>query len=80
MPEILARALRTTNPLESKQGLIGRFSARVKNWSSPEMMLRWHSAACEDAERRMHRVFGAQHLDLLRLALRPQEERQRRTA
>jgi hypothetical protein len=40
----------------------------------------WHCAACLDAEKRMHKVFGAQHLDLLRHALRPQPAQQRRSA
>lgn len=80
LPETLARSLRSTNPIESPQGLIARFSRRVKNWSSPGMVLRWHAAACLDAEERMHKVFGARHLDLLRHALRPQHAHQRRTA
>ena len=80
LPEKLARVLRSTNPIESPQGLIARFSRRVKNWSSPGMVLRWHCAACLDAEKRMHKVFGAEHLDLLRHALRPQLAQQRRSA
>lgn len=80
LPEQLARSLRSTNPIESPQGLIARFSRRVKNWSSAGMVLRWHSAACLDAEQRMHRLFGAKHLDLLRQILRPQQAQQRRSA
>lgn len=80
LPETLARVLRSTNPVESPQGLIARFSRRVKNWSSPGMVLRWHSAACQDAERRMHRVFGAKHLDLLKQALRPDQDQSRWSA
>lgn len=80
LPETLARVLRSTNPIESPQGLIARFSRRVKNWSSPGMVLRWHAAACLDAEQRMHRVFGARHLGLLRQALRPQQAQTRRSA
>jgi transposase-like protein len=80
LPETLARSLRSTNPIESPQGLIARFSRRVKNWRSPGMVLRWHAAACLDAEERMHKVFGAKHLDLLRLALRPRTAPQRRSA
>jgi transposase-like protein len=80
LPETLARVLRSTNPIESPQGLIARYSRRVKNWSSPGMVLRWHCAACLDAESRMHKVFGANHLDLLRQALRPRSTSQRSAA
>jgi transposase-like protein len=80
IPEAMARSLRSTNPIESPHGLIARYSRRVKNWSSPGMVLRWHCAACLDAEDRMNKVHGAKHLDLLRLALRPHLAQQRRSA
>jgi transposase-like protein len=80
LPEALARSLRSTNLIESPQGLIATYSRRVKRWSSPGMVLRWHSAACLDAEKRMHKVFGAKHLDLLRHALRPQLAQARKSA
>ena len=65
---------------ESPQGLIARFSGRVKNWSSPGMVLRWHSAACLDAEQRMNKIMGAKHLDDLKHALRPQLAQTRKSA
>jgi transposase-like protein len=80
VPEALARSLRSTNPIESPQGLIARYSRRVKNWSSPGMVLRWHCAACLDAEERMNKVHGAKHLDILRNALRPTLAHQRMSA
>ena len=80
LPEALAKSLRSTNPIESPHGLIARYSRRVKNWSSPGMVLRWHCAACLDAETRMNKVHGALHLDLLRNALRPNLAQQRKTA
>jgi putative transposase len=80
IPEALAKSLRSTNPIESPQGLIARYSRRVKNWSSPGMVLRWHCAACLDAEERMNKVHGAKHLDILRTALRPALAQQRMSA
>jgi putative transposase len=80
LPDLLARSLRTTNVIESPQGLITRFTGRVKNWQTAEMVLRWQSAACLDAEQRMHRIAGYKHMDLLKHALRPGAARQRRSA
>lgn len=80
LPELLAKSLRSTNPIESPQGLIARFTRRVKNWSSPGMVLRWHSAACLDAENRMNKIAGAKHLDDLKHALRPQLAHARKSA
>jgi putative transposase len=80
LPDLLARSLRTTNVIESPQGLITRFTGRVKNWQTAEMVLRWQSAACLDAEQRMHRIAGHKHMELLKHALRPHAARQRRSA
>jgi putative transposase len=80
LPDLLARSLRTTNPIESPQGLIARFTGRVKTWQTPQMVLRWQSAACLDAEQRMHRIAGHKHLELLKHALRPHAAQQRRSA
>lgn len=80
VPEQLARSLRTTNPIESPQGLIKRFTGRVKNWSSADMVLRWQSAACLDAEKRMRRIMGYKHLDVLKHTLRPHHAQTRMSA
>lgn len=69
LPPQLARSLRSTNIIESPQGLIAEFSRRVKNWQSPTMVLRWHAAGCLEAERSMHKVGGAKQLWLLEAAL-----------
>jgi transposase-like protein len=70
----------TTNVIENPQGLITRFTRRVKNWQTAEMVLRWQSAACLDVEQRMHRIAGHKHMELLKHALRPHTVRQRRSA
>jgi len=44
------------------------------------MVLRWHSAACLDAETRMNKIMGAKHLDDLKHALRPQPAHARKSA
>jgi transposase-like protein len=69
LPSELARSLRSTNIIESPQSLIATFSGRVKNWQDPKMVLRWHAAASLEAEKRMHKVGGAKHLDVLEQAL-----------
>lgn len=69
LPSELARSLRSTNIIESPQSLIAQFSGRVKNWRDPKMVLRWHAAASLEAEKRMHKVGGAKHLDMLEQAL-----------
>lgn len=80
LPELLAAALRTTNIIESGQSLIGKFTGRVKNWKTPGMALRWHAAACLDAEKRMKRIRGSKHLALLGAALGTTLEKIRKVA
>jgi putative transposase len=70
LPDLLAASLRSTNLIESPHGLIGRYTGRVKNWKTAGMVLRWHSAACLDAEKRMKRLRGYKDLDLLEQKLR----------
>jgi transposase-like protein len=80
LPELLAASLRTTNIIESGQSLIGKFTGRVKNWKTPGMALRWHAAACLDAEKRMKRTRGYKHLPLLGAALGTTLEKIRKVA
>ncbi|MGH9671005.1 MAG: IS256 family transposase [Terriglobales bacterium] len=80
LPSELTRSLRSTNIIESPQSLIAQFSGRVKNWQSPAMVLRWHAAACQEAERRMHKVGGFKQLWLLEAALGRKVAQQKKVA
>ena len=80
LPPELARSLRSTNIIESPQGLISEYSHRVKNWQSPAMVLRWHAAACLEAEGRMHKVAGYKQLWLLEAALGREVAKKRKVA
>jgi putative transposase len=80
LPELLANSLRSTNVIESPQGLISKYTGRVKNWKTPQMVLRWHAAACLDAEKRMKRVKGYADLALLEHKLRSRQQKLRKVA
>jgi len=55
---LLARTLRTTNPIESLNSMLETFSARVKRWQGGSMRKRWLAVAAIESERRMNRVHG----------------------
>jgi transposase-like protein len=79
LPEQLARSLRSTNMIESPQSIIRKVTGRVRNWKSQAMALRWHSAGCKDAERRMRRLKGHAHLWVLEQAVRPEVVKTKQT-
>ena len=67
--DLLKDSFRTTNCLESINGLIEQRTQKVKRWTSSKQRYRWLAAALLDIEPRLHRVKGYRHLPLLRKAL-----------
>ncbi len=55
----LYKTVYSTNPIESLNSSLERFSHRVKKWHGGDMKKRWLAAAIIKAEERMHRVRGA---------------------
>jgi transposase-like protein len=55
---LLARSLRSTNPIESLNSMLETFSVRVKYWRGGSMRKRWLAAAAIESEKRMRRVRG----------------------
>jgi len=58
----LYRTLRSTNPIENLNGLLGRYTRNVKRWRDGSMILRWIAAGMFEANRRFRRIRG--HVDL----------------
>jgi len=54
----LYKTLYSTNPIESLNSSLKRFSHRVKKWGKGDMKKRWLAAAILQSEERMHRVKG----------------------
>ena len=61
--------MRSTNAVESMIEICRDHSAKVKNWSSGSMALRWCAAGMGDAAKQFRRVNGHLHLPALRTAL-----------
>jgi transposase-like protein len=58
VPPFLYKTVYSTNPIESLNSSLERFSHRVKKWRNGDMKKRWLAAAIIQAEERMHRVRG----------------------
>ena len=67
--QLLARTLRTTNPLESMNEIIRARTRNVKHWRDGDMRERWVAAAMLEAESQFRRVQGWQELPALARAL-----------
>jgi len=65
----LYRTLRSTNPIENLNGLLGRFTRNVKRWRDGSMIVRWIAAGIFEAKRRFRRIRGHQDLETLRSAI-----------
>jgi transposase-like protein len=61
----LYRTLRTTNPIENLNGLLGRFTRNVKRWRDGSMIVRWIAAGIFEATRRFRRIRGYRDLNTL---------------
>jgi len=65
----LYEVLRTTNPIENVNGSIASYTRNVKRWRGGSMLIRWVSAAIQDAEQRFRRIRGYRDMDRLIQAL-----------
>ncbi len=52
------RSLRSTNPIENLNGMLGRFTRKVKRWRDGSMIVRWVAAGISEATRRFRRTRG----------------------
>ena len=65
----LYRTLRTTNPIENLNGLIGHYTRNVKRWRNGEMVLRWIGTALHEASGGFRAVRGFRDMKPLVAAL-----------
>jgi transposase-like protein len=65
----LYRTLRSTNPIENLNGLLGRFTRNVKRWRDGSMIVRWIAAGIFEAKRRFRRIRGHRDLETLFAAI-----------
>jgi hypothetical protein len=71
LPPVLARALCTTNMIESPNSGLRRAIGRVTRWRDGTMVLRWVGRALSDIEPKWRRIDGADLLWILRQNLEP---------
>jgi hypothetical protein len=69
VPPMLARTLRSTNPIESMISICRDHAVNVKNWKDGTMALRWCAVGMAEATKQFRRVNGHMHLPRLRAAL-----------
>lgn len=65
----LYRTLHTTNPIENLNGSVATYTRNVKRWRGGRMIVRWVSAALQEAERAFRRVQGCRDMPQLVAAL-----------
>lgn len=65
LPALLRKSLRSTNIIESTFSLVRDLTRNVKYWSSTNMVHRWTGTSLLQAERRFHRIHGADHIQHL---------------
>jgi transposase-like protein len=70
LPDLLARTLVTTNPIESAFSVAGNVTRRVKRWRNGDMRQRWATAGLMRAEAAFNRLKGYREIPLLQAALR----------
>ncbi|MGE4363817.1 MAG: IS256 family transposase [Mycolicibacterium sp.] len=69
VPPTLARALRSTNTIESMISVCREHAGNVKRWRDGQMALRWCAAGMVEAGKQFRRVNGYLQLPALRAAL-----------
>ena len=67
---VLGRSFKTTNCLESVNGLVEERCAKVDHWKTSNQRQRWLATALVDIEPRLRKVMGYRHLSKLREALK----------
>lgn len=65
----LGRSFKTTNCLESINGLVEERCGKVDNWQNSSQKQRWLAAALLEVEPRLRKVMGHKHLPALREAM-----------
>lgn len=65
----LGISLRTTNCLESINGLVEQRTGKIDYWKTSNQKQRWLAAALLDIEPRLRRIKGYRHLPMLRRAM-----------
>jgi transposase-like protein len=65
----LYRKLRTTNAIEDLNSGIATYTRNVKRWRGGSMVVRWVSAAIQEAEKKFRRVQGLRDIEKLMKAL-----------
>ena len=65
----LGVSFKTTNCLESINGLIEQRTGKIDYWKNSDQKQRWLASALLDIEPRLQRVRGHKHLPALRRAL-----------
>ena len=65
----LYRTLRTTNPIENLNGLIGHYTRNVKRWRDGQMVLRWIATSLNEASGGFRAVRGYRDMNRLVAAL-----------
>jgi transposase-like protein len=70
LPDLLARTLVTTNPIESAFSVAGNVTRRVKRWRNGDMRQRWATAELMRAEAAFNRLKGYREIPLLQAALK----------
>lgn len=73
-PASLVRTFKSTNPIESMNGMCRTVTRNVKRWGDGTMVLRWIAAGVCAAERQFRRINGHRDLHVLRRALECHEE------
>ena len=70
MFEIFGTSLKTTNCIESIMSQIGQKTDKVDYWKNSNQKHRWVATVLLDIEKRLKKIKGYQHLNLLRFAIK----------
>jgi putative transposase len=70
LPKELLTSLRTTNPIENLNSLLGQYTDRVDCWKTSNQRQRWVATALLEVEPRLRRIRGFSNLRVLRESMR----------
>ncbi len=68
--EILGKSLKTTNCIESIMANIEQKTSKIDYWVNSDQKHRWLATVLLDYEKRMKKIQGYQHMQLLRFAIK----------
>lgn len=66
---LFAKSFQTTNCIENLNGLLEKYTAKIKHWTDSEQRHRWVAASLLEIEKSLHKVKGFEHLHLLQNAI-----------